>query len=123
MERATPFFLNIEKRTKTGIGNILLFIVPLKFLMYFCTYVKFLLRESASSMFWFRMYRCTVSSSYVIEHEVADTLSGKFETFGFVAALLLELITLYIGREDKTELDFLNLASKREGLIIFLKTV
>ena len=123
MERATPFFLNIEKRTKTGIGNILLFIVPLKFLMYFCTYVKFLSRESASSMFWFRMYRCTVSSSYVIEHEVADTLSGKFETFGFVAALLLELITLYIGREDKTELDFLNLASKREGLIIFLKTV
>ena len=65
----------------------------------------------------------TVSSSYVIEHEVADTLSGKFETFGFVAALLLELITLYIGREDKTELDFLNLASKREGLIIFLKTL
>ena len=74
--------------------------------MYFCTYVKFLSRESTSSMFWFRMYRCTVSSSYVIEHEVADTLSGKFETFGFVAALLLELITLYIGREDKTELDF-----------------
>ena len=61
-----------------------------------------------------------VSSSYVIEHEVADTLSGKFETFGFVAALLLELITLYIGREDKTELDFFfQIWLQKENFLLF----
>ena len=63
----------------------------------------------------------TVSSSYVIEHEVADTLSGKFETFGFVAALLLELITLYIGREDKAELDLSKFSLKKRTSYYFSK--
>ena len=57
----------------------------------------------------------TVSSSYVIEHEVADTLSGKFETFGFVAALLLDLLLFILVERTRLNLNFLIMASKKRA--------
>ena len=54
-----------------------------------------------------------VSSSYVIEHEVADTLSGKFETFWLCcgAPARASLLLFILAERTRLKLIFFDLAS------------
>ena len=62
-----------------------------------------MLNSSDKSMFFSGYTELGTFGLHVIGHEVADTLSGSFETPGSFVALLLALIvlkTLHFGRKD-----------------------